>query len=116
MLVQCAKVAGRGKGSYFAAQYQRISARRGKNRATIAVAHSMLIAIYHVLMEGVPFRDLGADYYDGFRREHKIRNYLKRLQALGWNPELPPITPEIRDIPCPARKPAAGSSATPRRR
>ena len=89
MLVQCAKAASRVKGSYFAAQYQRIAARRGKNRATMAVAHSMLIAIYHVLKEGVPFRDLGADYYDGFRREHKIRNYLKRLQALGWEPELP---------------------------
>lgn len=92
MLVQCAKVASRVKGSYFAAQYQRIAARRGKNRATMAVAHSMLIAIYHVLKEGVPFRDLGADYYDGFRREHKIRNYLKRLQALGWEPELPSTT------------------------
>ena len=92
MLVQCAKVASRVKGSYFAAQYQRIAARRGKNRATMAVAHSMLIAIYHVLKEGVPFRDLGADYYDGFRREHKIRSYLKRLQALGWEPELSPTT------------------------
>ncbi len=92
MLVQCAKTASRVKGSYFAAQYQRIAARREKNRATIAVAHSMLIAIYHVLKEGVPFRDLGADYYDGFRREHKIRNYLKRLQALGWEPELSPTT------------------------
>lgn len=92
MLVQCAKAASRVKGSYFAAQYQRIAARRGKNRATMAVAHSMLIAIYHVLKEGVPFRDLGADYYDGFRREHKIRNYLKRLLALGWEPELSPTT------------------------
>ena len=76
MLVQCAKVAGRGKGSYFAAQYQRIAARRGKNRATMAVAHSMLIAIYHVLKKCVPFRGLGADYYGGFRKEHKIQNYL----------------------------------------
>ena len=92
MLVQCAKAASRVKGSYFAAQYQRIAARRGKNRATMAVAHSMLIAIYHVLKEGVPFRDLGADYYDAFRREHKIRSYLKRLQALGWEPELPSTT------------------------
>ncbi len=92
MLVQCAKAASRVKGSYFAAQYQRIAARRGKNRATMAVAHSMLIAIYHVLKEGVPFHDLGVDYYDGFRREHKIRSYLKRLQALGWELELPPTT------------------------
>ena len=79
----------------------------------MAVAHSMLIAICHVLKEGVPFRDLGADYYDGFRREHKIRSCLKRLQALGWEPELPLTPPEMRDDPCPARKSAAGSSAAP---
>lgn len=56
---------------------------------------------------------LGADYYDGFRREHKIRSYLKQLQALGWEPELPPPPPEIRDTPCPARKSAAGSFVAP---
>ena len=72
----------------FSAQYQRIAARRGKNRATIAVAHSMLIAIYHVLRNGVPFRDLGADYYDNFNRAHKINGYLKRLNALGRSPEV----------------------------
>ena len=53
MLVQCAKVASRVRGSYFAAQYQCITAKRGKNRATMAVAHSMLIAIYLVLKETV---------------------------------------------------------------
>lgn len=89
ILVECAKSARNVKGSYFSAQYQRIAARRGKNRATVAVARSMLIAIYHVLKLGVPFRDLGADYYNNFNREHKIRGYLKRLQALGWTPENP---------------------------
>lgn len=87
ILTQCAKAAKNCKDSYFSAQYQRIAARRGKNRATIAVAHSMLIAIYHVLKNGVAFKDLGADYYDGFNRQHKIKGYLKRLQALGWSPE-----------------------------
>ena len=87
ILTQCAKSARNVKGSYFSAQYQRIAARRGKNRATIAVAHSMLIAIYHILKNDVPFRDLGADYYDNFNREHKIKGYLKRLNALGWLPE-----------------------------
>ena len=48
----------------------------------------MLIAIFHVLKLGVPFRDLGADYYNNFNREHKIPGYLKRLNALGWNPDL----------------------------
>jgi len=47
----------------------------------------MLIAIYHVLKNGVPFKDLGSDYYDNFNREHKIKGYLKRLTSLGWTPE-----------------------------
>ncbi len=87
ILTQCAKAARNVKGSYFSAQYQRIAARRGKNRATIAVAHSMLIAIYYMLKNQVPFQDLGADYYDSFNREHKVNGYLKRLKALGWEPE-----------------------------
>lgn len=91
-LVECAKSARNVKDSYFSAQYQRIAARRGKNRATVAVAHSMLIAIYHVLKSGVPFRDLGADYYNNFNREHKIRGYLKRLHALGWSPDTPIVS------------------------
>lgn len=90
ILTQCAKSARSVKKSYFSTQYQRISARRGKNRATLAVAHSMLIAIYHMLKNNVPFRDLGADYYDSFNRDKKIHGYLKRLKALGWEPDTLP--------------------------
>lgn len=85
-LVECAKAARNVKNSYFSAQYQRISVRRGKNRATVAVAHSMLIAIYHVLKNNVAFEDLGADYYNRFNRERKITSYLKKLNDLGWEP------------------------------
>ena len=91
MLIQCAKSAKRVKGSYFSAQFNRISARRGKNRAAVAVAHSILTVIYHILKERVPYRDLGSDYYDSIHREHKINGYLKRLQALGWTPDAPVI-------------------------
>lgn len=90
ILTQCAKSAKTVKSSYFSAQYQRIAARRGKNRATLAVAHSMLIAIYHILSDKVAFRDLGADYYDSFNRDRKINSYLKRLKALGWQPDAIP--------------------------
>lgn len=83
-LIQCAKTAAKKEGSYFHAQYQRIVVRRGKNRATVAVAHSMLIAIYHMLKDGKPFKDLGEDYYTQFNRERKIDAYLKKLKALGW--------------------------------
>ena len=83
-LVVCAHSAVKNKQSYFYAQFQRISAHRGKKRAYVAVAHSMLIAIYHILKDGVPFRDLGADYYNQFNKERKIGAYLKKLKALGW--------------------------------
>ena len=83
-LVICAHSAVKNKKSYFYAQFQRISARRGNKRAYVAVAHSMLTAIYHILKHGVAFHDLGADYYNQFNKERKINAYLKKLKALGW--------------------------------
>jgi transposase len=83
-LTQCAKAAKKNKNSYFSAQYQRLVVRRGKNRATVAVAHSLLIAIYHVL-SGADFRDLGPDYYTQFNKEKKINSYVKQLAKLGVN-------------------------------
>lgn len=83
-LVVCAHAAVKNKKSYFYAQFMRISAHRGKKRAYVAVAHSMLIAIYHILKYNVVFKDLGADYYNQFNKERKINAYLKKLKALGW--------------------------------
>ena len=83
-LAQAAKSAAKNKNSFFHAQYQRISIRRGKNRATLAVAHSILIAIYHMLKDDQEFIDLGSDYYYQFNTEKKINSYLKKLAALGY--------------------------------
>ena len=83
-LVNCAHSAVKVKTSYFSALFTRISAHRGKKRAYVTVAHSMLIAIYHVLHDGVGFRDLGADYYNQFNRERKANGMLKKLKALGY--------------------------------
>ena len=83
-LIVCAHSAVKVKSSYFYAQYKRICAHRGKKRAYLAVAHSMMIAIYHILKEDVPYQELGADYYNQFNRESKINAYLKKLKALGW--------------------------------
>ena len=82
-LVVCAHSAVKVKSSYFYAQFQRISARRGKKRAYVAVAHSMLIAIYHILKDNIPFVDLGSEYYNQFNKERQINVYLKKLKALG---------------------------------
>lgn len=81
-LTQCAKSAKKNKRSFFSAQYNRLVSHRGKNRATMAVAHSMLIAIYFVL-SGQQFKDLGADFYTQFNREKKINSHVRQLSKLG---------------------------------
>jgi len=83
-LTQCAQAVKKNKKSFFHAQYHRLVVRLGKNRATVAVAHSLLIAIYHVL-SGKSFCDLGADYYNRFNQEKKIYSYVKQLSKLGVN-------------------------------
>jgi len=90
-LVQCAKTATKKKDTFFRAQYERISIRRGANRASMAVAHSILISIYYMLKFNQPFHDLGRDYYHQCNPERKINNYLKKLSELGWSPPVPAI-------------------------
>ena len=92
-LVVCAHSAIKNKKSYFSAQYQRICAHRGKKRAIVAVAHSMLVAIYHILKDGTTFQDLGAGYFNQFNRERKINSYLKKLRELGWEASATVVQP-----------------------
>ena len=89
-LVQCATSAVKNKDSFFHAQYQRLVVRKGGKKSVVAVAHSMLIAIYYVL-NGCVFNDLGADYYTQFNKEKKIESHLKQLKKLGWEPPCPEI-------------------------
>jgi len=88
-LVQCAQSATLTKGSFFRAQYDRLVVRRGKNRAKMAVAHSIIIAIWHMLKHGTEYHELGGDYYNRFNPEKKINMYLKKLAELGWSPPDP---------------------------
>lgn len=89
-LVQCATSAVKNRDTFFYAQYQRLVVRKGGKKAAVAVAHSMLIAIYHVLL-GCEYRDLGADYYTQFNKEKKIQSHLKQLKKLGWKESCPAI-------------------------
>ena len=81
--MQCAHAAAKTKRSYLGARYKRIAYRRGKGKAIIAVGHSMLQAIYYMLKYGMPYQDLGADYYDKLNRQSSIRYHLSRLTQLG---------------------------------
>ena len=82
-LVECTRTAIRNKESYFYSRYQQIAARRGGKRVLITIAHTMLIAIYHILKEKVPYRDLGAIYYSVINQEKLIKKNLRSLEKLG---------------------------------
>ncbi len=83
-LIECAKSAGHLKKTYFSAQYSRIAARRGKNRATVAVAHSILTIVYHMLKSNVPYQELGPGFFEQRRKNEIVNKSVKRLEALGY--------------------------------
>ena len=89
-LVQCAQAAKRAKTSYYRAQFFRLQARRGPNKAVCAVAASILTAIYHMLKNGTPHRDLGADYFNRRPPEVQAKRLLARLAKLGFEVQLQP--------------------------
>lgn len=88
-LVQAAHAVTRTK-SYLAAQYRRLATRRGKKRAIVAVAHSILVIAYHLISRQEPYRDLGADYFDKQRPEATKKRLVKRLEKLGYQVSLQP--------------------------
>jgi transposase len=94
-LVQGAWAASHVKGSYLAAQYRRLAARRGRKRALVAVGHSLLVIIYHVLGKQVEYQDLGPGYFDGLEPERVKRYLVKRLQALGYEVTVTPKEPSV---------------------
>ena len=83
-LVEAAQSAVRVKNSYFAAYYHRLKARRGGKRALIAVAHAILVVIYHMLKDGTVYRDMGSDYFERLDREAIVRRSIRRLENLGY--------------------------------
>ena len=92
-LAEAAWAASHVKDSYLPAQFRRLAARRGKKRALVAVGHSLLVVIYHVLKHNVEYRDLGPDYFDKLEPERLRRYLVMRLQRLGYDVTLSPKNP-----------------------
>ncbi len=90
-LVEAAQAAGRMKHGYLAAQYRRFAARRGAKKA--AVAHTILVIVYHLLARADSYRDLGSAYFDERDRHAVERRAVKRLETLGYRVALQPLTP-----------------------
>jgi transposase len=90
-LVEAGHAAGKSKGTYLGAQYHRIRGRRGPARAAVAVGHSILVIIWHLLSTGEEYTDLGADYFD---KRHtstaRQRRLVAQLEAMGHKVTLEP--------------------------
>jgi len=91
ILVEAANNVSRNRASYYGAQYHRIARRRGRQRALVAVAHSLLTAIYHMLRDGTVHQDLGAEYFDRLDRERATHRAVQRLRRLGYEVTLQPV-------------------------
>jgi transposase len=83
-LVEAAWGAVRTKGSYLSAQYHRLAARRGAKRAIMAVAHTILVTIYHLLHRGTSYHDLGGNYFEERDSRAAVRRSVRRIERLGY--------------------------------
>ena len=97
-LVEAANAAAKAKGTYLRDKFYRLKARRGYKRATVAVAHKILVAIYHMLSQNVPYNDLGDLYLDKLNKHHLTRNLIHRLERLGYSVTLTPRNQETAAI------------------
>jgi transposase len=88
VLTQLAHAAVRTKGTYLSALYHRLAARRGKQRAIIAVAHSIMRSVFHMLSRNEPYRELGANYFDERRRHYTVDRLARRIEHLGYRVHL----------------------------
>lgn len=91
-LTLVAHAAARTKNTYLAAQYHRLAARRGAKRAIIAVAHSIVVIIYHLLTRDEPYQDLGSNYFDERKRDSVTNRLVRRLEKLGYEVALEPTS------------------------
>jgi transposase len=90
-LIEAAHGAARSKGTYLSAQFHRLVALRGKKKALVAVAHTILVMVYHLLTGRESYRELGASYFDEGERKGVERRLVGRLQRLGYQVTLEPV-------------------------
>lgn len=82
-MTECAWAASRTKDTFLSSKYSKTAARRGKKRAIVAVGHQILRIVYHMLKEGVSYKELGANFEDAKRQQAKINYHKKILLELG---------------------------------
>ena len=91
-LIEAAHAAARCKHGYLTAQYHRLAARRGKKKAVVAVGHTLLVIVYHVLMRHEEYHELGGNYFDERDKQAVTRRLVQRLEKLGYEVSLQPTS------------------------
>jgi len=91
LLVQAAHSASHQKRSYLGEQYRRIAKRRGAKRAAVAVAHSMLVIIYHLLRNRTTYQEKGEAFFEEQERQGTEKRLVRQLSRLGYRVELQPL-------------------------
>lgn len=94
-LVEAAHAAIHSKDCYLAAQYHRLAIRRGGKKATIAVGHTVLVIVYHVLADEKDYEELGGNYFDEWDRQAVQKRLVRRLEKLGYEVSLTPTEPAV---------------------
>ena len=89
-LLESAWAASRTKGCFYKARYCRLAAKRGAKRASVAIAHSILVAVYHILKDGCAYHELGEDYFDRLNEQAVKNRLVKRLEKMGHKVILEP--------------------------
>jgi len=84
-LVEAANSAAKAKGTYLRDKFYRLKARRGYKRAAVAVAHKIMVVIYHMLSHRVCYNELGDAYLDKRNKQQLTRNLIHRLERLGYS-------------------------------
>jgi transposase len=92
VLTQAAHAAPRTKNTYLSAQFHRLAGRRGKKKAILSVASSILIIAYHMIKDRVRYYELGSDFFDKRNVQATTRRMVPRLEQLGYKVNLEAFT------------------------
>jgi transposase len=93
ILIEVANAAARTTNTYLSAHYHRLAARRGRKRALVALGHTILVIIYHLLSLHQSYEELGSNYFDERNRQQTEKRLIRRLEKLGYQVELHPASP-----------------------
>ena len=92
-LIEAAHAAAHSKNSYLSARYHRLAVRRGVKKAAVALGHTLLVIIYHVLTQERDYEELGGNYFDERDRQAVEKRLVRRLEHLGYQVSLTPTAP-----------------------